>query len=99
VYYENDSSVVWQGKNNLQFGVRNGDVCGGTTLCGDPALVGEPAGSMISAETALDNFDFHPSKGSPVTGAGTAYVGLSSTDYYGTPTTSPPVIGAVNATE
>lgn len=97
VYYANDSSVVWQGKNNLDFGVRNGDTCGGTILCSDPALASEPAGATINSESALDNFDFYPSKGSPVAGAGTTYPGLASTDYYGTPTTAPPVIGAVNA--
>jgi hypothetical protein len=32
-----------------------------------------------------------------VAGAGTTYPGFASTDYYGTPETTPPVIGAVNA--
>ena len=96
VYYASDSSDVPVGKNNLEFGVRNGDACGGTILCSDPKLVSEPAGPSLPAETALDDFDFHPSSGSPVAHAGTTYAALPPTDYYGSPTTTPPVLGAVN---
>jgi hypothetical protein len=83
--------------HNIEFGVRNGDcpTGGAGNICLDPLLVGEPAPGTIPAESTLDNFNFHLTSNSPAVGAGATYTGLPSTDYYGTPTPNPPVIGAV----
>jgi hypothetical protein len=103
LYYPEDSSVVPVSANNVEFGVRNGDCpTGGTGIvCADPLLQNEPSQSWIS-ETALDCYSlapstscFYPVSGSPAIFAGGVYSALPSTDYFGTATTSPPVIGAV----
>jgi hypothetical protein len=103
LYYPEDSSVVPVSANNVEFGVRNGDCpTGGTGIvCADPLLANEPSQSWIS-ETALDCFNlapntscFYPASGSPAIFAGGNYSALPSTDYFGTATTNPPVIGAV----
>ena len=84
--------------HNVEFGVSATDPCGGTIHCTDPLLVSEPAqGSGPVPETVLDNFNFHSTSGSPAVGAGATYTGILSTDYYGTPYSSPPPIGAVMA--
>lgn len=87
---------------NLEYGIRNGDTCGGNILCGDPLLTGEPSqSSNPPPESNMDGFlasarGFYPTGASPVLHAGTTYTGLPAADYYGVTTTSPPVIGGVN---
>ena len=66
-------------------------------ICTDPLLTGEPAQGSIPPQTTLDGFNWQPTSSSPVKLAGTTYTGLPSVDFYNTATTSPPVIGAVNA--
>jgi hypothetical protein len=97
LYYIGEASVVITASNNIEFGMRNGDCpSGGTgTICSDPLLVNEPAQGSIPPESTLDNFNFHLTSGSPAIGAGANYTGSPSTDYFGTPSTSPLVIGAV----
>jgi hypothetical protein len=84
--------------HNVEFGVRN-DNCpsagGSGNICADPLLVGEPARATIPPESTLDNFNFHLTSNSPAIGAGATYPALPSTDYFGTVTSNPPVIGAV----
>jgi hypothetical protein len=83
--------------HNIEFGVRNDDCPGRgiANLCSDPLLVGEPAQGAIPQESTLDNFNFHLTSNSPASGAGATYSPLPSTDYFGTATSNPPVIGAV----
>ena len=96
LFYFSDPTDSVVSSYNVEFGVRNGDPCGGTILCSDPLLVSEPAQGSIPPESTLDSLDFHPTASSPLVSAGTTYTGLPSADYYGLPTTSPPTIGAVN---
>jgi hypothetical protein len=96
LYYLGEGSVVVSASNDIEFGVRNGDPCSGTILCVDPLLVNEPAQvGAIPPESALDNFNFHPTSGSPAIGAGTSYSGMLPTDYYGNARPTSPAIGAV----
>jgi hypothetical protein len=96
-----DSSITLTASYNLEYGVRNGTCYGGGVgtngVCADPLLTGEPAQGSIPPQTTLDAFNFYPTSSSPAKLAGTTYTGLPSTDFYNTATTSPPVIGAVNA--
>jgi hypothetical protein len=62
-------------------------------ICSDPLFVHEPP-LRISAESQLDNFNFHPSSGSPAVGHGQAIDGLLF-DFYGVKRPNPPSIGAV----
>ncbi len=95
LYYYSDSSNVAQGSYNIEYGIRNGDKCGsGGTLCTDPLLVNEPAQGAWPPENIFDNFDFHPSVGSPVIDAGIPLSGLTA-DYYGVTRPAQPTIGAV----
>jgi len=96
LFYFSDPTDAVVSSHNLEFGIRNGDVCGGTILCSDPLLVSEPVQGSIPPESTLDALDFHPAAISPAVSAGRTYTGLLSNDYYGLPTTSPPIIGAVN---
>jgi hypothetical protein len=93
LYYYSDSSDAVTASNNVEYGIRNGDTCGGTILCVDPLLVNEPVSPMMS-ETALDNFAFYPSTTGPAVGAGVAIPGIT-TDYYGVTRPNPPSDGAV----
>jgi hypothetical protein len=106
VYYISDSSDMVTASYNLEFGVRDGTCYGGGVgtngVCADPLLTGEPAQGSVPPETSMDVFSavgtgFYPTSSSPAKLAGTTYTGLPSTDFYNTATTSPPVIGAVNA--
>ena len=77
--------------------MRNGDcpsVGGSENICVDPLFVAEPWGTGTTfTESELDNFNFHPTSGSPAIGSGIAIPGLT-TDYYGV-TRATPSIGAV----
>jgi hypothetical protein len=95
LFYFSDPTDAVVSSYNLEYGVRNGDPCSGTILCSDPLLVSEPAQGSVPPESTMDAFNFHPTASSPVISAGTTYVGLLSTDYFGQPTTTHPVIGAV----
>jgi hypothetical protein len=97
-YTAGSNGINIQASHNVEFGVRNDDCpsAGGSgNICADPLLVGEPAQGTIPPESTLDNFNFHLTSNSPAIGAGATYSALPSTDYFGTPTSNPPVIGAV----
>jgi hypothetical protein len=90
----------WAIRSNNQFaGTR---ACPQTLLTGETCtgsntlfFVNQPA-SPITDETAMDNYNIYPKSGSPLIGAGVSFTGIPATDFYGTPTLSPPVIGAAN---
>jgi hypothetical protein len=96
LYFIEDPSISIVSSHNVEYGVRNGDCPSGGTgnICLDPQFVGEPSQAWVS-ETSLDNFNFNLTNASPAIAAGTTYSALPSTDYFGTATTNPPVIGAV----
>jgi hypothetical protein len=102
LYYTSGSlGITVNAKNNVEFGVRNNDCptpwdTGSGNICSDPLLVSEPAQGAIPPESTLDNFNFHLTSGSPAIGAGVTYSALPPFDFYQTPTTTPPVIGAAN---
>ena len=93
-YYINSGAEVPVRSNNLYFNQRNTG-CPATgfpgEICADPLLVGEPA-SPISSESALDNFQFLLTSGSPAIGAGVAVPSLTL-DYNGVTRPNPPTIG------
>lgn len=96
-----DSSVTTIFLNNLGFAnqTATGPPCGtgGNSCNTDPLLVSQPAqfpGGWTN-QTFLDNFNFNPTSGSPVNGAGTTYTGILPTDFAGNTQTTPPVIGAL----
>jgi hypothetical protein len=94
LYYFSDPSDVVTGRNNVEYGIRNGDICGtNNIICLDPQLVNEPAQTWVS-EFEMDNFNFHPASPSPAVGAAMSISGIT-TDYYGTTRPIPPSIGAV----
>jgi hypothetical protein len=103
LYYA-DPSILFTGLYNNEFGLKSGttDTCGTNNItCVDPLMVNEPAQPWPGSESALDVFNpfisnnsFYPTGSSPLIGAGTTIAGLT-TDYYGTATTNPPMIGAV----
>jgi Putative Ig domain len=99
LYYTTGSvGITLVATHNVEFGIRNDDcpTAGGSgNICSDPLLVGEPARGTVPPESTLDNFNFHLTSNSPTIGAGATYLALPSTDYFGTPTSNPPVIGAV----
>lgn len=87
--------------NNIGFGnqTATGPPCGtgGNSCNTDPLLVSQPIqqpGGWTN-QTFLDSFNFNPTSGSPVNGAGTTYTGILPTDFAGNTQTSPPVIGAL----
>jgi hypothetical protein len=101
--YYNDpgSGAVSVGSYNVEYGIRNGDTCGGNIICSDPLLVNEPAQSWPGSETALDVFNpfnagnsFEMTASSPANGTGATQSGLT-TDYYGTTRQDPPSMGGV----
>jgi hypothetical protein len=65
-------------------------------VCTSPLWVGQPA--TPTTDSGLDNFDFYPTNpGSPLIHGGGGGGLTPVADYFGVATTSPPVIGAVNA--
>jgi hypothetical protein len=98
LYYTTGSDgITLVSEDNIEYGIRNDDCPnrGTGNICSDPLLVGEPAPGTIPPESTLDNFNFHLTSNSPAIGAGATYPALPSTDYFGTATSNPPVIGAV----
>jgi hypothetical protein len=95
--YYREAGATTASTYNIEFGMRNGDcpsVGGSENICVDPLFVAEPWGTGTTfAESELDNFNFHPTSGSPAVGSGIAIPGLT-TDYYGV-TRANPSIGAV----
>lgn len=66
----------------------------------NPLFAGQPGTSTIThaTEPILDGFQSPPpaSTSSPLWHGGVSYAGLPSFDLFGTPTTTPPVMGAIN---
>jgi uncharacterized protein YfaP (DUF2135 family) len=70
-----------------------------TELVDDPLFIGEPPFLTVltdSTESVLDNYNFMPSSGSPMRGAGIYISGLT-TDANGVTRPDPPAIGALEA--
>jgi hypothetical protein len=95
LYFIEDQSISIVASNMIEYGIRNGDTCGGNILCTDPLFVNEPALGAVPPESTMDNFNFTPGNGSPALGAGAIYPGIPATDYFGTAMANPPAIGAV----
>lgn len=91
-----DSTIDFAGDHNLYYNDRWGCPVGTSGVpsgtCADPQFIGEPSVTLTS-ESALDNFNFNLSSGSPAIGAGTSIPGLIL-DYLGAPYGNPPNIGA-----
>ncbi|MHB8301715.1 MAG: Ig-like domain repeat protein [Acidobacteriaceae bacterium] len=101
LFYEENPSAdmptnLWVVRDhNLYYNTRYGcpTPLGTGELCADPLFVGEVPLS-ITAESQLDNYNFHPSSSSPAIGAGISIPGLT-TDNAGIVRPSPPSIGAL----
>lgn len=92
LFYYRDTIGNIVRSNNIYFGLGHG-ACSSlfpSEYCEDPLLINEPA---WSTESALDNFNFDISSGSPAKGAGVAVPGLTL-DYTGQVRGNPPSIGA-----
>lgn len=102
LYFKAQASVVFTGAYNIEYGIRNGDTCGGTIICSDPLLVNEVAQPFGASQAAtFDNYipyltgnSFGLTSGSPAVHAGTPISGIT-TDYYGATRPNPPSIGGV----
>jgi len=97
-YLAADPTVAITEDHNLYFNTYGSCPPTSTTGAGDictssPAFVGQPT-SPFSAESVMDNFNFLPSSGSPVIGAGVAVSGLT-VDYNNVSRPNPPSIGAL----
>jgi len=104
LFYESSGAAVmpplagWSVRDhNFFYGVRYcpwplgvGETCNTT----DPKFLNQP-GSPIASETALDSFNYTPSAGSPLLGAGVRIAGLV-TDILGNSRPSNPSIGAMD---
>jgi hypothetical protein len=93
LYYISDPSDSVTGEHNIYFDTRLRTCAMSSNICSDPQFLNQPP-RTLSSESQLDNFNFHPRKGSPAIGAGAAITGLTA-DFYGTPRPNPPSIGAV----
>jgi len=81
---------------NLYYNLSSCPASGTGEVCTSPLWVGQPA--TPTTDSGLDNFDFYPTNpGSPLIHGGGAGGLTPVADYFGVSTTSPPVIGAVNA--
>jgi hypothetical protein len=96
LFYYSDPSVKVDPDHDLFFNLRSKPcpMFGRSDLiCDSPAFVNQPPLTLAN-EAQLDNFNFHPTSGSPVNGHGIAVSGIT-TDYYGKARPNPPSIGAV----
>jgi hypothetical protein len=93
LYYLSDPSDTVTAEHNLYYNLRMHNCLMTSNVCQDPQLVSQPP-RTITSESQLDNFNFHPRKGSPAIGAGIAIDGIT-TDVYGVKRPSPPSMGAV----
>ena len=96
LFYKDDGSVPIQASHNIWYGIKNDySTCNTNgTLCIDPLLANEPGQQSVAPESTLDNFNFHPSAGSPANSAGLRDALTPLLDYYGNPQTILPTIGA-----
>jgi hypothetical protein len=96
LFYTEDRSVKVTASHNIEYGNRSGtgSSCRGDIICSDPKLTNEPPQQGWTNQTFLDNFNFHPTSGSPANGHGIA-VSAVTTDYGGSARPNPPSIGAV----
>jgi hypothetical protein len=101
LWYTTATSPALTSAYNLEYGIRNGDACGGNIICSDPLLVNEPAQTWPGAESDFDVFNpfnagnsFEMTPSSPAKYTGTTLSGLT-TDYYGATRPSPPSMGGV----
>jgi hypothetical protein len=95
LFYIEDHSIKLTSRNNIEFGVRNGDSCHGTILCSDPRLANDPP-QKWAGESAFDKLDLHLGATSPAIAAGKEIHGVT-TDYYGVVRPSPPSLGAIES--
>jgi hypothetical protein len=95
LFYIDDRSIKVTATHNIEFGNRSGtgETCR-ENICSDPRLLNEPPQQAWKNQTFLDNFNFHPTGGSPSNGHGISVNGVMS-DYYGNPRPNPPSIGAI----
>ncbi len=96
IFYYGDPSVKLAMDHDVFFNLRSKpcpSLGRSDLICASPEFVNQPP-SAIASETQLDNFNFHPSKGSPAIGHGVSVNGVSS-DYFGVRRPDPPSIGAV----
>jgi hypothetical protein len=96
LFYFSDPSVKIDLDHNLFFNLRS-QPCPRfgrpDLICADPAFIKQPP-LTLTRESQLDNFNFHPSHGSPAVAHGQPIAGLN-TDFFGTARPNPPSIGAV----
>jgi hypothetical protein len=95
LFYLEDRSIKVTASHNVEYGNKpgTGSSCRGDIICSDPRLVNQPPQQGWTNQTFLDNFNFHPTSGSPANGRGIAVNGIT-TDYYGNARPNPPSIGA-----
>jgi len=95
LFYFSDPSVKVEPDHSLFFNLRS-KPCPAITrsnlICDSPAFVNQSPLTLAN-EGQLDNFNFHPTSGSPAIGHGAA-VSDVTTDYYGNARPNPPSIGA-----
>jgi hypothetical protein len=95
-FYYSDPTVKLTSDHNLFFNLRS-KPCPtfghSDSLCVSPEFVNQPPPTLTS-ESQLDNFNFHPRKGSPVGGRGVLENSVT-TDYFGVKRPGSPSLGAV----
>ena len=96
LFYTEDRSIKVAASHNVLFGNRSGSrsYCRDENICSDPRLVNQPSQQGWANPTFLDNFNFHPTSGSPANRHGVAVSGVT-TDHYGRARPNPPSIGAI----
>jgi hypothetical protein len=95
LFYIEDPSIKVTTSHNIEYGNRAGHAVNcSTNICSDPKLVNQPPQQAWSTQTFLDNFNFHPSSGSPAIGRGTPVNGVA-TDFFGKARPNSPTIGAI----
>ena len=96
LFYYSDHSVKLASDHDLFFNLRSKpcpSLGRSDLICASPEFVNQPP-STLSSESQLDNFNFHPRRGSPAIGRGVPVNGMT-TDYFGARRPDPPSIGAV----